>query len=361
MMTFNIDTTDGLTNGARGTLVAVEKNKHKNISKLIIKFDDPSVGECSRSKHPFLSAKYPGCTVVEKVMFQYSLARKSSLVSNTAKVVQYPIVLCFAATAHKFQGQTVVKPLKLVVDLRTVREGAQAYVMLSRVQSLDQLFILESLPDEKIYANHKALDEVERMNSVSKNENPVHWYKRIETSFKLLSLNCRSLNKHIHDIRADPMMQMAEVMCFYETWQESNRNDGTLSIEEFKLHLNSFGPGKGLAIYYKSNCCQPEIILNDQNLQISKLSGDKIDVIAVYRSNDGSQTDLVTKVKDITSQSKKTFLVGDFNLCAVEDSDSPMSTGLREMGYRQLVSQPTHIKGLNSYSLLRFIMQYNPI
>ena len=42
-------------------------------------------------------------------------------------------------------------PMKLVVDLSKVFEAAQAYVMLSRVQELDQLIILDSLPQKKIY------------------------------------------------------------------------------------------------------------------------------------------------------------------------------------------------------------------
>ena len=143
MLTFNINTIDGLTNGARGMLVDVVKLDDGSVSKLIIQFEDPSVGQISSQSHLKHSTKYPGCTVIGKTMFQYSLAKKSSMVSNFAKVVQFSVVLCFAATAHKFQGQTIVKPLKLLVDLRSVFEAAQSYVMLSRVQSIDQLYILE--------------------------------------------------------------------------------------------------------------------------------------------------------------------------------------------------------------------------
>ena len=63
-----------------------------------------------------------------------SLARKKGLISSTAKLIQYPIVLAWAVTVHKFQGQTVASPQKVVIDLRSVFEAAQAYVMLSRVQ-----------------------------------------------------------------------------------------------------------------------------------------------------------------------------------------------------------------------------------
>ena len=38
MMTYNVDTSDGLTNGARGELLGFVDDANGNISKLIIKF-----------------------------------------------------------------------------------------------------------------------------------------------------------------------------------------------------------------------------------------------------------------------------------------------------------------------------------
>ena len=49
------------------------------------------------------------------------------------------------------------------IDLRSVFEGAQAYVMLSRIKELDQLYILEELPENKIYPIQKALEEIRRI------------------------------------------------------------------------------------------------------------------------------------------------------------------------------------------------------
>ena len=41
--------------------------------------------------------------------------------------------------------------MKSAVDLKSVFEGAQAYVMLSRIKELEQLHILDELPENKIY------------------------------------------------------------------------------------------------------------------------------------------------------------------------------------------------------------------
>ena len=122
------------------------------------------------------------------------------MISSTAKLIQYPIVLAWAVTVHKFQGQTVANPQKVVIDLRSVFEAAQAYVMQSRVQELEQLYILEELPEDKIYANHKALTEIERLLQVSINKNRSDWDNDDdESKIRISFLNCRSIkNKFDH-------------------------------------------------------------------------------------------------------------------------------------------------------------------
>ena len=84
-----------------------------------------------------MAKKYPGGTVIKKKEEEYSLAKNQGLISSTARLIQFPIVLAWAVTTHKFQGQTVKAPQKVAIDLRSVFEAAQAYVMLSRVQELD--------------------------------------------------------------------------------------------------------------------------------------------------------------------------------------------------------------------------------
>ena len=200
MLIFNIDVSDLLCNGSLGTVIGIELNHKDAIFALMIKFDNPAAGREARKLHPMMSKKYPDGTLIKKKEQDYSLARKQGLISSTAKLIQYPIVLAWAVTVHKFQGQTVANPQKVVIDLKSVFEAAQAYVMKSRVQELEQLYILEELPEEKIYANHKALTEIDRLLKVSINQNPTDWDKEAdETRIKISFLNCRSMkNKFDH-------------------------------------------------------------------------------------------------------------------------------------------------------------------
>ena len=153
-------------------------------------------------KHPGLALKYPNGTVIEKVSNSYPLSKRTSSASS-AVLIQFPIKLAHAITEHKIQGQTVRKPMKIAVDIASVFEAAQAYVMLSRVESLEQLYVLGSLPENKIYASRKALQELEEMNTRSLNKNLIPWDKEDANSIKVATLNCMNLQHTHKDIRND--------------------------------------------------------------------------------------------------------------------------------------------------------------
>ena len=51
------------------------------------------------------------------------------------------------------------------MDLETWLQPAMAYVMLSRVQTLEQLFIVGTVPEDKIRPWPAALAEMERLNT----------------------------------------------------------------------------------------------------------------------------------------------------------------------------------------------------
>ena len=202
MLIHNVDTVDGLTNGCLGTLVDVVKTKSNKLDKLIIEFRNPKHGEQKRLSNANLLRKYPNGTPIEPVMFAYTLSKKATGVGNSAKLVQFPVCIAFATTCHKFQGQTVPRPLKLIIDLRHIWGPAMAFVMLSRVIQLSQLFIIGEVNEKKIYPDPAALEELQRMNEVSINNNPSNWNKKVE-GVKVSSLNCRSLRSKIEDIKKD--------------------------------------------------------------------------------------------------------------------------------------------------------------
>lgn len=75
---------------------------------------------------------------------------------------QLPIMLCWALSIHKSQGQTIQR---LKVDLRNIFEAGQVYVALSRAVSQDQLQVLNFNPsriraDDKVKEFYKHLETV---------------------------------------------------------------------------------------------------------------------------------------------------------------------------------------------------------
>ena len=63
--------------------------------------------------------------------------------------------------------------MKDVFDLNSIFEHAQAHVMLSGVQQLEQIFILNNLEEIKIRTSYIALTELER--HISSDKNPTPW------------------------------------------------------------------------------------------------------------------------------------------------------------------------------------------
>ena len=140
--------------------------------------------------------------------------------------------------------------MKIAIDIASVFEAAQTYVMLSRVESLDQLYILGSLPENKLYASRKALEELEDMNERSINRNPIPWHKETEGIIKMSSMNCMNLQNTHKDIMRDYTLLKSDILMLQETWL-LRQDIQKYEIPGYEIYLNNAGPGKGIAVYYK--------------------------------------------------------------------------------------------------------------
>ena len=346
MMIFNIDVSDLLCNGAMGTLIGVETHQDGTMDKLIVKFDNPKAGRESRRKHPNFSKKYPEGTVVVKKDYEYMISKKSdTVVGSSAKLKQYPLILAYAVTVHKIQGQTIDRPWKCTIDLGTVFEGAQAYVMLSRVKELQQIYILNDLPENKIYPIQKALDEMKRLEDVSINNNPETWDKQSNHEItKICFLNVRSLMHKFDNIRSDLSLQQSDIIILAETWLPENTDENNYELKNYKTHLNNAGRGKGIAVYHKKEY-QHICDLNDDQVNITKMESTDIDVIAVYRSKEGSLNKLMNNLQDLINPRKTTLVIGDMNICNIDKPRNHLKTFLEDKKFKQIVNVATHING----------------
>ena len=113
MCTANIDMENGICNGSQGTIIDFVDNRP------VIKFN---IGITKTlSEHCWQSVDYP-----------------------TISINQYPLQLAWAITIHKMQGATLESA---VMDLGSnIFENGQLYVALSRVKSLEGLYLTEFNP-----------------------------------------------------------------------------------------------------------------------------------------------------------------------------------------------------------------------
>ena len=237
--------------------------------------------------------------------------------AKVATVHQFPLILSFASTTHKIQGQTIIAPRKAAVDLKSVFGANQSYVMLGRVQKLEQLFLIGSLAEGKIYANQGAKNQLAVLKARSVNKNPSVWEKSHKQSIKISCLNISSLRDKIDDLRADHILLKSDVIILPETWLNSEvcEDDISLQIEGYELYLNSVGRGRGIAAYVRRGEISETVNITQHDLQIIRINMSAMTVIALYRSQ--ADRTLAERLAEELSDKNEPFLViGDFNLCS---------------------------------------------
>ena len=127
-----------------------------------------------------------------------------------------------------------MSPATVAMDLNSVFEPGQAYVMLSRVQCIDQLFIVGEFKEEKIRASLAALSELKRLQEISFNKNPTPWHRRDRKAIKIASVNCMGLLPHLRDIRKDSKLKQGDVLHFLETSLPVDTDDEDITIHGYR-------------------------------------------------------------------------------------------------------------------------------
>ena len=128
MCTHNLDIENGICNGSQGVIIGFNIKNGINIP--IVKFYNGLT--IPIEPHYWQSEEYP-CIAVGQV----------------------PLCLAWALTIHKIQGSTI--PMAEIDIGNTIFEYGQVYVALSRIQSLEGLYLLSFHP-QKIKANPKVIE-----------------------------------------------------------------------------------------------------------------------------------------------------------------------------------------------------------
>ena len=312
MLIYNVNTLDGLTNGQLGVVKHVIKDKNGNLDKIIIKFNNPKAGKENRDKFKKILKDYPECSVIERVSMQYQLRDKSDN-GTSAKVIQFPIKLSKATTAHKVQGLTIPSPAIVVIDIQKCFEASQAYVMLSRVQCIEQIYILGDFDESKIRASPAGQRELTRLHKISKNNNPTPWEQDGQTLIKIAAFNCRGMvadKRFKLCISNDDKIWLGNIVHLSEISLKKDMDTERRQKEGYEAHFCLVGTGKGLATYVKNQFDHDEDIIED-NLQITKFTSDEVDSISCYRSAGKSIPETAQKIVNLINLEKPTVITGE--------------------------------------------------
>ena len=262
LVTTNIDVSDGLVNGAIGDLMHVEEcvdDENAGILRLWMKYKNEKIGTIARTKAEPLIRSRPDIlqkdwTPIDKRSANINLGN-----SIKCKRIQFPVVPACGLTIHKSQGGTFDE---VVFDYDKGQEQQMVYVGLSRVKSLQGLFMTNSTNDFKFH--HAKGCNTPRMQELRNEKKRLekHTLRTIVDELSeiieksgpastLMSINVQSFNAHKSDISTDRVLSSVNYLALSETWQDDHSTielDGYTCIVQSKRSGTKAG---GVAILQK--------------------------------------------------------------------------------------------------------------
>ena len=330
MLIQNVDTSDGLTNGATCTIMDFS---HETVPPTIlwVLFDDIDIGEKCRNtnKNLYNSQTDRRWTPIQHIERRFQFGKyKNILVVGR----QFPLKHCSATTIHKSQGSSLETA---VASFQGYVTPHMMYVALSRLTHLQGLYLLD-FNSQKIKVDSAVkVDMLRLRNSRALQIKPMPLYHQtLHQHFKIVFINTRSLHKHIADVRSDQNIKHTNLLIIAETWAINSDLSSAYDIPGFILakQYNASSPNPttrphgGMMIYI-----EPELILDsyfhrekDKSVLINfeVYTGNRsINMLAVYKHPAQKQTIFTSMLKDIPKKNQMdTIAVGDFNVNQLKPS-----------------------------------------
>ncbi|XP_024116598.1 uncharacterized protein LOC112138269 [Oryzias melastigma] len=345
MLTRNIDVHNGLVNGAFGKLVnVITSDSDQRVIKVGLKMDNDTAG--GQSDNVVYVER------VEENLKQKGVVRR-----------QFPVKLAYACTIHKVQGMTTTKA---VVSLKHVFEAGMSYVAISRVTSLNGLFLLD-FDESKIYANTEVTAALDTMRQANLDDMmPLLLLKdtvsRPET-MTIIHHNTEGLPAHICDIKNHHELHLADVLCLTETHLQGSFVAESLHLEGYSMFSRNRylsytnhpqlakRRGGGVAIYVRNHITVTEkrYINNVTDLEFVVL---KVEapvtafIVSVYRPPDYCLTSFLTNLESLLYSLElleihPIIVSGDFNVNVLVDKNTPVLQLFQTRGYAQVITEAT--------------------
>ena len=166
MITANINIGDKLCNGQIGTIEHIKHDHEGNITTVYLKMEEENVGLKTMDSDTF--GRVHKLVPINRVEKEIRIRKNGNASSPSIRRLQFPLMLSWACTVHKVQGKTFPK-IVFSFDLfkqRSFNKG-QVYVTLSRVTSLNGLYLTGNFDKNHIRFDQRASDEYDYMRDKS--------------------------------------------------------------------------------------------------------------------------------------------------------------------------------------------------
>ncbi|XP_075170221.1 uncharacterized protein LOC142242518 [Haematobia irritans] len=351
MMTININTADGLVNGASGILKSIDFEQGSQIPKTLwVLFSDENVGRDARRQRPHSTELL--WTSIDKCQRTFQFKRNEQISIDRR---QFPLVVAEGITIHKSQGATYES---VAVHTRSGMSRAALYVACSRATNASGLFIIGSFnPPNGFLDSDPVKIELNKLNS-SKLLNLQHDFNNSNRfKMKLFYHNIQSFRAHREDLITDHTITASDFLCLVETWTFPEEE---IDITGFAVidRIDCINPDRnelrvrnkrGITILARTSICQDtRIVLKSdysnggQTFQYVVFEYNDMFVIVLYRNTAYAETlfrsQLGELMENVKSRCQNILLIGDFNICR-RSMDNLTEKMLCEKGFSSLLSQ----------------------
>ena len=338
MITRNIDTSDGLSNGAVGTLIEFQTFQGE-VSMLIIEFDDTRIGFNTKTKTGFLRKKG---VPVKKVTITYPHPSRRQVQMQRK---QFPVALAWGCTIHKSQGLTLdTVVVDFVKQPHQSFQPGQGYVALSRVRSMETLYV-KNFTDKCLKVNERVILEIARL----RHANPLRPYclpSKSSSTIIIMSLNITGLSSSKMDLELDAHNIEVDVLLLQETFLK----DDKFSVDNFVcwhfVSPNNRSFSKSILI---RSSLTTKVIRRfvDDMFQVVTLSlpNRQLTVISVYRPHAVQTLSFISRLLSKTDEMNADIVMGDFNIQHNDANYEQLAKSLFERNMLNRVNWPTHAAG----------------
>ena len=359
MLTINIDVSDGLSNGAMGTVTDVITNG-STLHAVLVQFDSDKIGKDAQAASKYRHVNDTSVPIFKKEATFSADKRRNHNRHVRISRTQFPLVLCWAITIHKCQGMTLPE---IVVDMDPKKgkfNNGQAYVAFSRVTALDKLHIL-NYNREQIRTSSTVSDAMCVMSErqLPNLRVPIPLHSDHSSNIMVCHLNICDMSSRVCDVNADKLLHKADIISFNETHLQpsSSITADVLGFDNnyVMYRCDRTGRGGGVALVVNQRL-QPRHILTTSLLEIViaqvTVNNQLVVLMSVYRPPAYSVKQWIHEMNRTLDifRGSRICVIGDFNedIDVHDSTDSkctPIHTFFSNLGYDQHVKEPTRDSG----------------